>query len=135
MAENDRRPEVGLVDLPDELSAATAWGEDGHAFVSVVPHGDDACDRVLTTGDHRGYGGVLGAETGSRAGVDADTRVDDTRGRLESSGDVPEETITHAVRVDASSSDPDEVGMCAHGLRIGRGALPTQREGRSAIKR
>ena len=69
---------------------------------------------------------MLGAETGPRTGVDADTRVDRAGGRLESSADVTEETIAHAVRIDDSSGGPDEIGVFAHRPRIGRRALATR---------
>ena len=67
--------EIRGIDLADELATSSARRQRVEVSALVAPHGDDLGDAVFTGGDHGCYCGVLGAEPGTRAGVDAHALV------------------------------------------------------------
>jgi len=64
-AKDDLGVEIGRIDLPDELSAATAGRQNAQASVVISPNRNDAADSVLPCGDHGRDCSVLGAEPGA----------------------------------------------------------------------
>src|SRR5215469_5115529 len=79
---DDFRVNVGWVYLADKFTAPSAGRQNVQLSVGITPHCHDLGDLIFARGHHGGDGSVLGAEAGTRGGVDADTRVAAARSRL-----------------------------------------------------
>ena len=64
-AKDDLGVEIGRIDLPNELSAATAGRQNTQSSAIISPNRNDAADSVLPSSDHGRDCSVLGAEPGA----------------------------------------------------------------------
>lgn len=61
-AKDDLGVEIGWVDLPNELSTATARRQNKQSSVIISPNRNDAADSILPSSDHGRDCNVLDAE-------------------------------------------------------------------------
>src|SRR5438128_11732469 len=75
-AKNDGRLHGLPMQLTDKLAASTTGREHIDPAFFVLPDGDDLADPKLASGHHSCYGASLGAEPGSRRGIEAHPHID-----------------------------------------------------------